>query len=189
MKKAILCLFVLLTAGLMAQQNMTFKGVEIDGPLDKFVKALEAEGFAREGEENGVVVMRGDFAGYNDCEIAVISSEEDGGVDAVGVMFHEREEWPVIEVDYNRLKEMLTAKYGRPYPVVEEFQGRTFDDNKIKFSFLTSDRCKWISIFEMDRGRIELFMQQTSEDKAAVILKYYDYKNTDVTRSSIMDDL
>ena len=189
MKKAILFLFVLLTAGLMAQQNMTFKGVEIDGPLDKFVKALEAEGFAREGEENGVVVMRGDFAGYNDCEIAVISSEEDGYVDAVGVMFHERDEWAIIEEDYKRLKDMLTIKYGRPYPVIEAFEGRTFDDNKIKFGFLTSGRCNWMSVFEMDRGRIELFMQQTSEDKAAVILKYYDYKNTDVTRSSIMDDL
>ena len=189
MKKAILFLFVLLTSGVMAQRNMTFKGVEIDGPVDKFVKALEVEGFVREREEDGVVVMIGDFAGYSDCEIAVISSEEGGGVDAVGVMFHEREEWPVIEVDYNSLKSMLTMKYGKPYPVVEEFKGRTFDDNKIKFTFLISDRCEWISTFEMDRGRIELFMQQTDENKAAVILKYYDYKNTEVTSSSIMDDL
>ena len=189
MKKSILFLLLFVALGLMAQQNMTFKGVEIDGPVDKFVEQLEAEGFVSMSQENGVVVMKGDFAGYSDCEIAVISSEDDGVVDIVGVMFHEREEWPIIEEDYNRLKEFLTMKYGRPYPVIEEFQGRTFDENKIKFGFLTSDRCKWISIFEMDRGRIELFMQQTDENKAAVILKYYDYKNTDVNPSSIINDL
>lgn len=189
MKKSILFLFVLLTSGLMAQQNMTFKGVEIDGPMDKFVSELEKEGFERESEGEGVVVMRGDFAGYSDCEVAVISSENDSVVDVVGVMFHKREEWSVIEDDYNGLKRMLTVKYGRPFPVIEEFQGRTFDDNKIKFSFLTSDRCKWMSVFDMDRGRIELFMQQTGEEEAAVILKYYDYKNMNEVRSSAIDDL
>ncbi len=189
MKKCILFLFVLLTTALMAQQNLTFKGIEIDGPIDKFVSELEEEGFERVREEEGVVVMMGDFAGYSNCEVAVISSENDGVVDAVGVMFHKREEWSVIEEDYNSLKSMLTVKYGRPFPVIEEFHGRTFDDNKIKFSFLTSERCKWMSIYDMDRGRIELFMQQTGKEEAAVVLNYYDYKNTNDVRSSAMDDL
>ena len=112
MKKSILFLFVLLTSGLMAQQNMTFKGVEIDGPMDKFVSELEKEGFVRESEGEGVVVMRGDFAGYSDCEVAVISSENDSVVDVVGVMFHKREEWSVIEDDYNGLKRMLAVFWG-----------------------------------------------------------------------------
>lgn len=189
MKKSILFLLVLLTSGLMAQQNMTFKGIEIDGLMDEFVSALEKEGFERVREEDGVVVMMGDFAGYSNCEVAVISSGNDGVVDAVGVMFHKREEWSAIEDDYNSLKSMLTMKYGRPFPVIEEFQGRTFDDNKIKFSFLMSERCKWMSIYDMERGRIELFMQQTGEEEAAVILNYYDYKNVNDMRSSAMDDL
>ena len=46
-----------------------------------------------------------------------------------------------------------------------------------------------MSIYDMDRGRIELFMQQTGKEEAAVVLNYYDYKNTNDVRSSAMDDL
>jgi predicted nucleic acid-binding Zn finger protein len=190
MKKMVLSLMIAMMAcAMMAQEHMTFKGVEINGPQKEFVEQLKEKGFVYDGEENGVVIMRGDFAGYGDCEVAVITAGGEDVVTAVGVMFHEREEWTAIEADYNTLKTMLIEKYGRPYNVVEEFNGRVFDDNRLKFSYLTSDKCQWSSIFETELGVIELYIQQTSYNKAAVIMRYYDVANTEMQKSTAIDDL
>lgn len=190
MKKMVLSLILAMMAcAMMAQEHMTFKGVEIDGTMEEFVAKLKEKGFVYEGEENGVAIMRGDFAGYGDCEVAVLTMGDEDVVNAVGVMFHEREEWTAIETDYNTLKAMLIEKYGRPYSVVEEFNGRTFDDNRMKFYCLTSDRCQWSSMFETELGTIELYMQQTDKEKASVIMKYYDMANSDVVKSSAIEDL
>lgn len=189
MKKCFLFLVALGVSVMTMAQHMTFKGVEIDGPLENFVKAMVAEGFELVAEEDGIAVLKGNFAGYRDCEVAVMTFEGMDVVNAVGVMFHQREEWSAIENDYNSLKAMLTEKYGLPYRVVEEFNGRVFDDNRTKFYYLTSDRCKWASIFETENGTIELYMQQTDYDKAAVVIKYYDGANTEAMKASALEDL
>ena len=189
MKKLIFSLVLMVVAwAVMAQEHMTFKGVEINGTLEEFVAQLKEKGFVYEGDDGGVTIMRGDFAGYGDCEVAVLTVDDEDVVGAVGVMFHEREEWSAIENDYNTLKAMLEEKYGRPYSVVEEFMGRVFDDNRTKFYYLTSNRCSWSSIFETENGTIELYMQQTAKDKASVIMKYYDMANSS-DRAAAIDDL
>lgn len=190
MKKMFLSLLLCFASlAMVAQEHMTFKGVPIDGTLDEMVVKLRAKGFYLMSKENGTAIMTGDFAGYKDVQIAVLTMEEVGEVNAVAVLFAERENWSSIENDYNHLKGMLTEKYGEPSRVIEEFQSNHLDKNNFKFIYLTSDRCTWASVFETAKGDIELFMQKIDYSSATVVLKYYDKTNTDAVRSSAMDDL
>lgn len=190
MKKVVLC-FLLFCLGhlMMAQGHMTFKGVEIDGSLSDMVAKLASKGFTYIGAEEDVALMSGDFAGYRDCQIAVLAMQETGMVNAIGVVFANREEWSSIEGDYDKLKSMLTEKYGKPSRVIEEFQHGYVPDNWFKFHCLVSDQCTWASVFETPNGTIELFMQKVDYRRACVILKYYDKANSDVVRAAAMDDL
>jgi hypothetical protein len=190
MRKLIFGFVVLFFSMVAMGQHMTFKGVEIDGSVQECVDKLVAKGFRYVGvDDNDVVMMIGDFAGFRDCKVIVFAMEEVGVVNSIGVVFPEKEDWSSVERDYNMLKEMLTEKYGLPYKVVEEFHGRVFDDNELKFMFLTTDRCTWMTTFETDKGDIELFVQKIDYKSAAVVLKYYDKFNTDMVRSAAIDDL
>lgn len=189
--KKLVSFFVILCVSLaaMAQGHMTFKGVEIDGSLSEMVTKLKAKGLTYLGAEDGVAFMKGDFAGFRDCQIVVLSMKETGAVNAVGVAFPDREEWTSIEGDYDRLKGMLIQKYGEPSKVIEKFHKNYLPDNWWRFNYLISDECTWASVFETPNGTIELFMQKVEYGDACVILKYYDRVNSDVARSAAMDDL
>lgn len=189
--KRLFLFFVVLCVShfMMGQEHMKFKGVEIDGSLSEMVTKLKAKGFTYLGAEDGIALLQGDFAGYRDCQIVVLSMKETGKVNAIAVAFPNREEWSSLEGDYDRLKSMLTEKYGEPMRVIEKFQSDYVPDNRFKWMNLMSDQCTWMSEFEVLNGTIELYMNKVDYDEAAVILKYYDKVNTDVVRASAMDDL
>ena len=190
MKKLFLFFAVLcMSHFMMAQEHMKFKGVEIDGSLSEMVTKLKAKGFTYLGAEDGIAMLQGDFAGYRDCQIIVMTIKETGIVNAIGVAFPEVEEWSLLERNYDGLKSMLIEKYGEPMRVIEEFQNDYVSDNSSKWHELHMDRCTWFSVFETESGTIELFIQKVKYGNAAVILKYYDKVNTDVVRASAMDDL
>lgn len=174
---------------MMGQEHMKFKGVEIDGTLSEMVTKLKTKGFTYLGAEDGIAILQGDFAGYRDCQIVVLSMKETGKVNAIGVAFPEREDWSSLEGDYDRLKSMLTEKYGEPSRVIERFNKDYVPDNWWRFHYITSDEATWMSEFEVSNGTIELYINKMDYGDAAVILKYYDKVNTDVVRASAMDDL
>lgn len=190
MKRLFLFFVVLFVSHfMMGQEHMKFKGVEIDGSLSEMVTKLKTKGFTYLGAEDGIAILQGDFAGYRDCQIVVLSMKETGKVNAVAVAFPDREEWSSLKGDYDRLKSMLTEKYGEPSQVIEKFNKDYVPDNWFRFHYIISDGATWMSAFETLNGTIELYMNKVDYDKATVILKYYDKANTDVVRASAMDDL
>ena len=84
---------------------------------------------------------------------------------------------------------MLSQKYGVPTEVVEQFQGSTVPKtNNDKLYELSMDRCTWYTLYETPKGDIKLSLQKWDWDYF-VSLMYYDKINTDVVRSSAIDDL
>ena len=174
---------------MMGQEHMKFKGVEIDGSLSEMVTKLKTKGFVYLGAEDGIAIMKGDFAGYRDCQIVVLSMKETGKVNAIGVAFPEREDWSSLEGDYDRLKSMLIEKYGEPSQVIERFNRDYVSNNQMRFYYIISDGATWMSAFETLNGIIELYMNKVDYNSAAGVLKYYDKANTEGVRASAMDDL
>ena len=191
MKKLLISLLVILytTIG-QAQEHLTFKGVPIDGTLDTYVANMKKAGFTFIGEDDGIALLRGDFAGYRNCTIGVVTLKSIDIVNRISVLFDSHQDWNNIYVNYSSLKEMLTTKYGKYADCVEKFEGYSEprDDNG-KMHELTMDRCKFYTIWETDKGSIELEIIKGNLGGGMVRLTYWDNINTMSVQEKAMDDL
>ena len=191
MKRHILILlfsFFALCVG--AQTNhMTFKGVPIDGTLDAYVKNMQKAGFTYIGKEDGVAILSGDFAGFRNCKIGVITLKSLDLVNRISVLFEEQDTWKDVYANYSQLKEMLSSKYGEPDQCIEEFQNSQPRDDSSKMHELNMDRCTYSTIFSTKNGEIELEIIHVRWGDAAVRLTYWDYLNTESVQQKAMDDL
>ncbi len=164
-------------------EHITFKGIPIDGTIKDFVAKLTNMGFEYLGEEDGIVKLRGEFAGCKGCKIVVYSLESTKKVNAVGVIFPMQENWSRLQKEYDTLKTMLTEKYGKPSKCVDEFKNLSAD--YMKEMALIDGECTWITQYSTKNGNIELSIEKPRN----VVLRYFDKINTNAVRSHAMDDL
>ena len=191
MKKLLISLFVILytTIG-QAQEHLTFKGVPIDGTLDTYVANMKKAGFTFIGEDDGIAMLRGDFEGYRNCTIGVVTLKSIDIVNRISVLFDSHQDWNNIYVNYSSLKEMLTTKYGKYADCVEKFEGYSQPrDDYGKMHELTMDRCKFYTIWKTDKGNIELEIIKGNLGGGMVRLSYWDKINTMSVQEKAMDDL
>lgn len=194
MKKTILLLtFVCITITSFAQESnehLMFKGIPIDGTLNSFVAKLKQKGFTHITTSDGVAMLSGDFAAYKDCTVGAVSLKNKDLVCKVAVIFPSCDTWSALENNYLSLKQMLTKKYGEPSDCVETFQSysQPKDDGQ-KMYELKFDRCKYYTIFETEKGNIELQLAHQNVTECYVVLSYFDAINQQAVMSDAMDDL
>lgn len=102
-------------------EHMKFKGIPMEGTLQSFTLKLKAKGYVPLGTEDGVSVLKGEFAGYKNCHIYAVA-DKSGMICRVCVEFPKMDKWSDLESCYSSYKDMLTEKYGEPKVCVEEFQ-------------------------------------------------------------------
>jgi phosphatidylserine synthase len=132
MKKIIISVVFVLTAVISFAQvqvnsessaHLAFKGVPIDGTLHEYVLKMEKNGFTHLGTEEGIAMLKGDFASYKNCIVGVATLKQKDLVSSIKVIFPECDTWSYLSSNYFSLKEMLTEKYGEPSDCVEKFDG------------------------------------------------------------------
>ncbi len=183
--------FSLISVASWAQsEHLAFKGVPIDGTLREYTAKMKEAGFAYLGEQDGIAALRGDFAGYKNCTIAVATLKSTNVVNTIGVIFPEQDTWSRLYSNYSSLKEMLTTKYGRPAECIEKFESNLQpDDDNDRLYELKMDRCKYVTLYKTDKGNIELSIEHQGFSSCFVKLQYWDKINTDTVRQQAMDDL
>lgn len=169
--------------------HLSFKGVPIDGTLGEYISKMRQQGFTHMGTEDGIAILRGDFAAYKDCTVGVTTLKPKDLVSTVTVIFPERDNWSSLSSNYLSLKDMLTEKYGDPSDSKETFESYSQPkDDGSKMTQVQLDKCKYYAIYETEKGDIELSIHG-SVTSCFVRLSYFDRINGNVIRSEAMDDL
>ena len=194
MKKYLLTVLISLTALASYAQtenpHMTFKGVPIDGTRSQFVQKMKQKGFSIIDSSDNITLLSGSFAGYTNCDMAVLALSNMDLVCAVGVFFPECDTWSALYGNYASLKKMLTQKYGEPSDVAEKFDGYSEpNDDMSRMLKVKMDRCKYYSIFETSKGDIELLIDHDDHTSCFVSLTYRDRLNILKEQSQAIDDL
>lgn len=193
MKKYFLLLAVFLLSSISysqeASNHLKFKGIPIDGSISEFTSKMKAKGFEYIGTEDGMAVFTGEFAGYKQCYIIAKSLKSTNKVSQVAVAFGEYDTWSRLYNTYATLKRMLTQKYGSPTEEIEKFESsiEPTDDND-KLYEVQFNRCKYISLWEIENGNIELSIDHAKLD-CIVKLIYIDKANHNDVYNSAIDDL
>jgi len=171
-------------------KHLIFKGVPLDGKLDQYILKMKQNGFKDISTTDGIAMLQGDFAGYKDCYVGVSTLKQKDLVHKIVVLFPEKETWSTLSGNYFNLKQMLQEKYGNPTDVVEKFD--TFkeprDDNS-KMYEVKFDRCKYYSIWDTDKGEIQLAIDHNSVTSCFVKLVYFDKINSATVKKQAIDDL
>ncbi len=181
-------LSAMVAVGSAQTNHMKFKGIPMEGTLNSFVQKLKAKGYSYLGQQDGMALLKGEFAATKGCTIGVARFADRDQVNLVAVIFPEEESWNGITKSYFGLKDMLTEKYGNPESV-EEFSGDEPPTDFLRFHKILDDECHYLSEFQCENGKIQLTMAKQDYNSAAVILRYIDKANADETRKKIMDDL
>lgn len=191
---SLLCFVLTMTS--FAQNNtdttehMTFKGVPIDGTLNEYVSKMKQSGFTLIGTEDGVAMLKGDFAAYKDCIIGVATLKGIDLVSKITVIFPNHETWATLASNYFNLKELLTEKYGEPSEVVEKFDTYSEpDDDNSKMHAVGMNNCKYYTTFELENGSIQLSIGNDGFSSSFVMLSYYDEINSEKVRQKAIEDL
>ena len=172
------------------EQHLKFKGIPIDGTPSEFGAKLKNNGFTYERTiDSGLVIYKGSFAGYNNCEVGVKSNNN--LVYEVVVIFPKSYSWNHLNDTYSSLKEMLTTKYGNPKSI-EKFENTpsyvNIEDDNNKYREVENGRCTYLSSFISlvdGLGTIGLEMKST----CCVGLHYTDYYNEKKKESAAINDL
>ena len=197
MKKLIITfsfLMILLSSFAQSSEHLKFKGVPIDGTLNEYVAKMKQAGFNHEGTEDGTALLSGEFAGYSDCIVGVKTLQKLNRVHEIVVLFPSQDKWAGLSYDYERLKTMLSKKYGEPDECVEKFVNTPsyidINDDNDKMREVESDHCEYYSIYNSEYGSITL---QISYDGyfwgCRVKLFYTDKINSEIFDDAAMEDL
>lgn len=176
--------------GMLKAQHLTFKGVPITGTLKEFTSAMVQKGFHHEVTQDGVAVFSGDFAGYKDCSIGVLTLQNQDMVNQVTVFFSDHETWSSLQSQYENLKALLTKKYGAPAEWSERFTSMAIPSDHGKIYALHSGEYYWYTKFITENGEIRVSLVEGMEyHTGRVCLIYYDKTNTEKARQAAYDDL
>ncbi len=185
-----------LTVTIFAQNNtettehMTFKGVPIDGTLNEYISKMKQSGFTLIGTEDGVAMLKGDFAAYKGCIIGVATLKGKDLVSKITVIFPAQETWSSLSSNYYNLKELLTEKYGEPSEIVEKFDTHSEPyDDRDRMHAVKMDNCKYYTIYELEKGSVQISIDHQSVISCFVTLTYFDKLNSEKVRQKAIDDL
>lgn len=198
MKKIIISIFVVLTSMISFAQtqvnadssaHLTFKGIPIDGTLSEYVSKLVKNGFTLVSSEDGLAMLKGDFAAYKNCVIGVSTLKKKDLVSKIIVIFPERDTWSSLASNYFSLKELLTEKYGELSESEEKFENSQPRDDNSRMYEVKFDNCKYYTTYELDKGSIQLSIEHDGVISCFVTLSYYDKINSDIIKAEAIKDL
>ena len=115
-------------------EHLSFKGVPIDGTLSVYISKMKQSGFTYIKTEDGVAMLKGDFASYKGCIVGVATVKGKDLVSKITVIFSTQDSWSMLSSNYFNLKEMLTEKYGEPSESIEEFSSYEPEDDGLKMT-------------------------------------------------------
>lgn len=175
MKRVLITITFLFSIFLAFSQNhMDFKGVQMDGALEDFVKEMEKQGLKYISYKSSprYAIMKGRFLEFN-CEIAISATPHSDKVYMITATTEPFDtSWDALNLNMDYSIRILEQKYGvydGDYKFLEPYYSGCGDEIKaIKENMLLADL-----FFSNSNGEVIL----TINNNCSLYYTYYDFKN------------
>ena len=176
-----------ISLGISAQEHLHFKGVPIDGSLNSFVAQLKQQGYSFRAEQDGMAVLDGTFAGYTQCEIVVVSTNDI--VWKVVVLLPSDEKWNDVKKKYDIFKQSFTEKYKITPQSEEHIDSYGGEGSGHESYAFKEDKAVWRSDFKLPNGIARVMIKYADYFRLQLWVEYYDDANSTKRNKVIIDDI
>ena len=164
MKKTFLLLAMVITmmTQATAQEHMSFKGISFNNTLQEFTRQLTTKGMVLTKTEkldmSVCSTFKGTFAGYNNCEVYVLSPNDKSFVFKVIVYTPDVNDWYLLKVMYEKTKESYENKYGTLKDDCDFhfFKSPYYEGDGFEMTAVKSGKCVYVSYWFLDYGTINM---------------------------------
>ena len=170
--------------------HMRFKGTPIDGDLGTFCGKLADRELLYLGSRNGIGILQGKFAGIDDVNVFVYTSNK--LIWKVSVLFPANENWQQMKTQYLLFKKSLIQKYYVKPVCTEYFPAHTPEGTGREHNAFKDETAVWKSVYSLDDGTIILSVKATPQGgkgKMNLLLEYEDGLNKILKDNAFMEDL
>jgi len=144
MKKFILFVMVFFSVNFVNSQ--VFNNVHIGGKLDSCISNFKKKGFTFVKYNNFGATMSG-LVTNKQVEMYLIVTPKSKVVCKLSIYFPKQQSWSSLYSEYNKVKEMLTLKYGEPDQTTEEFISPYKLDDGYETTAIQVEKCNYNSIW------------------------------------------
>ena len=172
----------LFTMSVFAQNtHLLFNNVPIDGQLQDFTQALQASGMNYVKTVDGKAIFSGAVAGFENCTVEAYMAPKSGLVFSVILALESRTTWQELKSDYEKMKASLTAQYGQPADVVEQFIS---EDGSVdsRMTDVANGAYAWHCSFITNEGVLTLSVAAENSNSGYVAVNYSDKQNVAAMR-------
>ena len=153
--------------------HFEFKGVVINGSKDEVADALLKQGYGFvDGGDDGIL-LSGKFAGIDNCQILVNASQHTHQTYSISVFTPEALTWWSVKADYDRIKEMLRKKYGRPSSSTEFFSDPYDEGDGYELTALSTGNAMFVTSYSSKNGNITIHITHGAQ----LLITYKDKIN------------
>ena len=153
--------------------HFEFKGIVINGSKEDVADALQKQGYEFiDGGEDGIL-LNGKFAGIDNCQILVNASQHTHQTYSVSVFTPEALTWWSVKADYDRIKEMLRKKYGKPSSSTEFFSDPYNEGDGYELTALSTGNAMFVTSYSSKDGDITLHITHGAQ----LLITYKDKIN------------
>ena len=163
-----------------AQEHLTFRGIEIDGPLPAFVQHLNKLGYVVIEERENDCLLKGVFSGVDDCVIYVLTTPNSHIVCQVAVFLPATDSWAVLKSSYLEYRDLLISKYGTPSVDRKSFISPYYEGDGYEMQALSNDKCKYLIRIHADLGNVSLMINSKDYKRGNLLISYEDAQNAEI---------
>ena len=136
--------------------HLTFKGIPINGPIEKFEARVKNIGFEPDG-----VSLVGRFAGLK-VKVYPGCSEDMSIVYSVFVKSEQENSWASLKRKYINLRELYINKYGNPTKDIHIFVAPYDEGDGDELEATENQKCFYLSKFSVSGGEVSIYISKRS---------------------------
>lgn len=178
--KRITTIFVCLlcTMMMMGEQHLMFRTLPLDGKLKTAVKEVKSWGFMGLKIKNMAFLM-GTLDG-EEVMVTLLATPKTKTLFSASIMYENVENWEGLMRQYQAINAALTAQYGEPSKIVNEFES-PYSINNNPIEAFKEDKATYSTFYTVTGGTVAVDILY-SEGKLSTMVAYVDEQNAELLK-------
>lgn len=167
-------LFLLFSLSAFSQ---SFDGVAIDGDLSIAISKYKEKGYELVSKEKEVAILKGTAAGKK-INLFILATPKSKIIYRAVVFLPAREDWQSLKDDYEKYKEILINKYGKPTSIYESFKEPFNEGEGNEMIAVTNKKCQYVTYWLDDKDNTNISIEIS--DLKEIKITYENVKNSTI---------